>query len=205
MTHMRTTTMHALRQAILMTHTIQRSGEWHHHHLQSFRQELRGSEAADTASLLLRECVGLRLQGHQVLIGELHHRLQCQEAHHLLHPQEEQSAEVHDSEAVKTGQTHGCVEVLIAERVVVLLGRRGGAGDAAIQAGPAEAVVGRAGLGRQEGGADILPPSQADLPRGEKSLAVFSLFLSLIHSCTGPEVDLPRRQEFHGVPQGLWV
>ena len=167
MTHMLTTTMHVLRQAIPMTRIIQRSGEWHHHHLQSSRPEQNGSEAADTASLPLRECGGLRLRGHQVQVGELHHHLLCQEAHRLLHPQEEQPAEVHVSEVVKTGQTRGCAEVLIVERVVVLLGRRGGAGDAAIQAGRAEAAVGLADQGRRGGDEDILLPSQADLPRGE--------------------------------------
>ena len=197
--------MHVLRQAIPMTRIIQRSGEWHHHHLQSSRPEQNGSEAADTASLPLRECGGLRLQGHQVQVGELHHHLLCQEAHRLLHPQEGQPAEVHVSEVVKTGQTRGCAEVLIVERVVVLLGRRGGAGDAAIQAGRAEAAVGLADQGRRGGDEDILLPSQADLPRGEKLLAVFSGNSSLIHSGPGPEVDPPRRQEFHVVPLELWV
>ena len=206
MTHMLTTTMHALRQAIPMTRIIQRSGEWHHHHLQSSRPEQNGSEAADTASLPLRECGGLRLQGHQVQVGELHHHHLCQEAHRLLHPQEGQPAEVHVSEVVKTGQTHGCAEVLTVERgVVVLLVRRGGAGDAAIQAGRAEAAVGQAGQGRRGGDEDIRLPSQADLPRGEKPLTVFSGNRSLIHSCPGPEVDPPHQQEFHVVPRELWV
>jgi len=184
-THMRTTTTHARRQAILTTRIIQKSGEWHHLHLQSSRPELRGNEAAGTASLPLQECGGLHLQGRQAQLGEQHRHLLCQEVHHLLHPREEQSAEVHGSEAERTGRTRGCAEARIVERVVALLGRRGEAGDAAIQAGQAGAAVGQAGQGRHGGDADILPLSQVDLPRGQ-------------------EVGLPRQQVFPAVPQGLW-
>ena len=160
-------TMHGPRQAILMTLIIQRSGGWHHLHLQSSKREQREREAAGTVSLPLQECGGLHLQGHQVQQGELHHHHLLQEVHHHLHPQEGEPAEVHVSEAAKTGPTRGCVEVQNVERAVAVLGRRGGADVAAIQAGQAGAAVGQAGQGHQEGDEDILPPSPADLPQGE--------------------------------------
>ena len=167
-THMQTTITRARRQAILMTRIIQRSGGSHRLRPQSSKPELRGNEAAGTVSLPLRECGGLHLQGRQVQLGELLRHHLCQEVHHLLHPREEQSAEVHGSEAERIGRTRGCAEVQIVGRVVVLLGRRGEAGDAAIQAGRVGAAVGQAGQGRHGGDADIRRPSQADLPPGGK-------------------------------------
>ena len=75
--------------------------------------------------------------------------------------------EVAGSEVEKTGRIPGCVVVLIVVRVVVVLGRRGEAGDEVTQLVRVGAAVGQAGQGRLGGGADILPPSQADLRQGE--------------------------------------
>ena len=75
--------------------------------------------------------------------------------------------EVAGSEVEKTGRIPGCVVVLIVVRVVVGLARRGEAGDEVTQLGRVGAAVGQADQGRLGGGADILPPSQADLRQGE--------------------------------------
>ena len=78
-----------------------------------------------------------------------------------------QVVEVAGSEVEKTGRIPGCVVVPIVVRVEADLGRRGEAGDEVIQLVQVGAAVGQADQGRLGGGADILPPSQADLRRGE--------------------------------------
>ena len=78
-----------------------------------------------------------------------------------------QVVEVAGSEVEKTGRILGCVVVQIVARVEVGLGRRGEAGDEVTQLGRVGAAVGQADQGRPGGGADILPPSQADLLQGE--------------------------------------
>lgn len=86
------------------------------------------------------------------------------------------------SEVEKTGRILGCVVVQIVARVEVGLGRRGEAGDEVTQLGRVGAAVGQADQGRLGGGADILPPSQADLLQGREA---------------GP----PPQQESHEGPQ----
>ena len=78
-----------------------------------------------------------------------------------------QVVEVAGSEVEKTGRIPGCVVVQIVARVEVGLGRRGEAGDEVTQLVRVGAAVGQADQGRLGGGADILPPSQADLRQGE--------------------------------------
>ena len=78
-----------------------------------------------------------------------------------------QVVEVAGSEVEKTGRIPGCVVVPIVVRVEADLGRRGEAGDEVTQLVRVGAAVGQAGQGRPGGGADILPPSQADLLQGE--------------------------------------
>jgi len=70
--------------------------------------------------------------------------------------------------------------------VLMLVARRGGAGDVATHPDLAEAAVGQAGQGRRDrGDADIPPLSPADLPQG-------------------PKAAPPRQREFLADPQGLW-
>ena len=78
-----------------------------------------------------------------------------------------QVVEVAGSEVEKTGRILGCVVVRIVARVEADLGRRGEAGEEVTQLVQVGAAVGQADQGRPGGGADILPPSQADLLQGE--------------------------------------